>query len=88
MFCTWCELSHKTNKKERGALKVWVSPHSGGSVTSHQSSQYHQHSNALLLLAKQKTSKVAFNKSLLSKAGDPDLVNNKFNIVKGGWNPP
>ena len=50
-----------------------------GSVTSRESSQYHQHANPSLLLAKQKASKVASSESLLSKSEDLDLVN-KFNI--------
>jgi len=52
-----------------------------GSVTSPESSQYHQDANHSLLLATQKATKVAFsNGSLLSKSKDLDLVN-KFNIV-------
>jgi hypothetical protein len=66
---------------------VWVPPHSGcqrfriGSVTSPESSQYHQDANPSLLLARQKATEVVFsNRSLLSKSEDLDLVN-KFNIV-------
>ena len=47
---------------------------SGLLVTSRESSQYHQHANPSLLLAKQKASKVAFSKSLLSESEDLDLV--------------
>ena len=64
---------------------MWVSPHSGcqmfriGSVTSHESSQFHQDANPALLLA---TQKVAFNRSLLSEAKSEDLdLVNQFNIV-------
>ncbi len=45
------------------------------SVTSHESSQYHQDANPSQLLAMQKTSKVTLDKSLLSKSEDLDLVN-------------
>jgi hypothetical protein len=44
------------------------------SVTSHESSQYHQDANPSQLLAMQKASKVTFNKSLLSTSEDLDLV--------------
>ena len=43
------------------------------------SSQYHQDVNPSLLLATQKATKIAFNRSLLSKSEDLGLVN-KFNI--------
>ena len=51
-----------------GEDNVWVSPHSGcqrfriGSVTSPESSQYHQDANPSLLLETQKATKLAFRK--------------------------
>jgi len=73
MFCTWCELSH-TNKTDRGRPMFGLlltelgfsslSRFRSTSLESHTSSQYHQDVNPSLMLAMQKASKVAFNKSL------------------------
>jgi hypothetical protein len=70
MFCTWCWLSD-TNKSDRGRPMFGLLLTDFGCqrfrstlLESHTSSQYHQDVNPSLMLAMQKASKVAFNKSL------------------------
>jgi len=82
MFYTWCELSNKNKSAKCGVLftpDVKKFRNQDWLLDSHASSQYCQQANCSLL-ATQKASKVAFNKSLLSKSKDLDLVN-KFSIV-------